>query len=49
MAVRGSSRAEILEAFSARLQNDYDEEFEAALSEIHKIARLRLEAMEKAE
>lgn len=49
MAVRGSGRAEILEAFSARLQNDYDEEFETALSEIHKIARLRLEAMEKAE
>jgi OHCU decarboxylase len=46
MAVRGSSRAEILEAFSARLQNDYDEEFETALVEIHKIARLRLEAME---
>ena len=46
MAVRGSSRADILEAFSARLQNDYDEEFERALAEIHKIARLRLEAME---
>lgn len=46
MAVRGSNRAEILEVFSARLQNDYDLEFETALEEIHKIARLRLEAME---
>jgi OHCU decarboxylase len=46
MAVRGSSCAEILEAFSARLQNDYDLEFETALTEIHKIARLRLEALE---
>ena len=46
MAVRGSSRAEILEAFSARLKNEYDEEFETALAEIHRIARLRLEAME---
>ena len=46
MAVRDSSREEILEAFSARLQNDYDLEFETALEEIHKIARLRLEAME---
>ena len=45
MAVRGSNREEILEAFSARLQNDYDLEFETALEEIHKIARLRLEAM----
>ena len=46
MAVRGSNRAEILDAFSARLQNDYDLEFETALEEIHRIARLRLEAME---
>ena len=46
MAVRESNRAEILDAFSARLQNDYDLEFETALEEIHKIARLRLEAME---
>ena len=46
MAVRGCGRSEILDAFSARLQNDYDVEFETALSEIHKIARLRLEAME---
>jgi OHCU decarboxylase len=48
MAVRGSSRAEILDAFSERLQNDVDVEFETALAEIHKIARLRLEAMEVA-
>lgn len=46
MAVRNSSRSEILEAFSARLQNDADVEFETALQEIHKIARLRLEAIE---
>ncbi|MDJ0750463.1 MAG: 2-oxo-4-hydroxy-4-carboxy-5-ureidoimidazoline decarboxylase [Woeseiaceae bacterium] len=46
MAVRESSRAEILDVFSARLHNDYDLEFETALEEIHKIARLRLEAME---
>ena len=45
MAVRGSSRAEILEAFGERLQNDNDTEFETALAEIHKIAVLRLEAM----
>lgn len=45
MAVRGSSRAEILVAFEERLGNDRDVEFETALAEIHKIARLRLEAM----
>ncbi|MDH3620771.1 MAG: 2-oxo-4-hydroxy-4-carboxy-5-ureidoimidazoline decarboxylase [Gammaproteobacteria bacterium] len=47
MAVRGSNCAEILEAFGARLKNDYDVEFETALAEIHKIARLRLDALEQ--
>lgn len=47
LAVRGRSRAEILEAFEARLGNDYDVEFETALAEIHQIARLRLEAMKE--
>ena len=46
MAVRDSSRAEILAAFESRLSNDQGTEFETALAEIHKIARLRLEAME---
>lgn len=45
MAVRESSRGDILAAFEARLDNDYDAEFETALVEIHKIARLRLNAM----
>ena len=45
MAVRGSSRAEILAAFEERLGNDRSAEFETALAEIHKIARLRLEAL----
>ncbi len=47
MAVRDSSRGEILEVFAQRLENDYELEFETALIEIHKIARLRLEAMEQ--
>ena len=46
MAVRDSTRGEILAAFAARLENDPTVEFETALHEIHKIARLRLEAME---
>ena len=49
MAVRDSARSQILEAFESRLQNDYDLEFETALEEIHKIARLRFEAMEAGE
>ncbi|MDH3531402.1 MAG: 2-oxo-4-hydroxy-4-carboxy-5-ureidoimidazoline decarboxylase [Gammaproteobacteria bacterium] len=46
MAVRDRSRAEILAAFEARLGNDPATEFETALAEIHKIAGLRLRAME---
>lgn len=49
MAVRNSSRQEILEAFARRLHNEADVEFETALAEIHRIARLRLEATEGGE
>ena len=49
MAVRDSTREEILDSFSRRLQNDHDLEFETALTEIHEIARLRLGALEAAE
>ncbi len=45
MAVRDNGRSEILAAFESRLQNDSTTEFETALAEIHKIARLRLDAM----
>lgn len=45
MAVRGQDRVAILDAFVQRLGNDHDLEFETALIEIHKIARLRLDAM----
>jgi OHCU decarboxylase len=46
MAVRDSSRAAILAAFTLRLNNDYINEFETALTEIHQIAQLRLQAMD---
>ena len=45
MAVRGSNRGAILEAFAERLANDEQTEFDTAIGEIHKIARMRLEAM----
>ena len=47
MAVRGSSRQEILSTFASRLGNDHDTEFTTAIREIHKIARLRFEAMRR--
>ena len=46
MAVRNSNRQEILQGFTTRLENDVETEFARAISEIHKIARLRLQAME---
>ena len=46
MAVRNSSRLVILEAFAKRLDNTAEEEIDTALAEIHRIARLRLDAME---
>lgn len=45
MAVRGSNRHAILTAFEQRLGNDPGVEFATAIHEVHKIARLRLEAM----
>jgi 2-oxo-4-hydroxy-4-carboxy-5-ureidoimidazoline decarboxylase len=45
MAVRNSNRHEILAAFERRLRNDREQEFAQAIGEIHKIARMRLEAL----
>jgi OHCU decarboxylase len=45
IAVRGLNRAAILAAFRARIENDRAAEFSAALAQVHRIARLRLEAM----
>ena len=45
MAVRNSNRLMILAAFAKRIHHDEETEFETAIREIHKIARLRLEAM----
>ena len=42
IAVKGLTRAEILAAFAARLANDPETEFEAAIEQIHRIAGFRL-------
>jgi 2-oxo-4-hydroxy-4-carboxy-5-ureidoimidazoline decarboxylase len=42
MAVKGKSRAEILDAFERRIHHDENLEFQTALAEVHKIALLRL-------
>jgi OHCU decarboxylase len=45
MAVRGRTRREILAAFEDRVANDPVREFETALEQIERIARLRLQAL----
>lgn len=45
MAIKGRSRAEILDSFAQRLENDDAAEFDAALEQIAEIARLRLMAL----
>jgi OHCU decarboxylase len=41
MAVKGSNRHQILQAFEQRLPNNYETEFKQALEQIHKIAQFR--------
>ena len=45
LAVRGLSRAEILEVFARRVGDTPEAEFREALDQVHRIARLRLEAL----
>lgn len=46
MAVRGSSRRQILDAFDERLEQDRDTELATAIGQIHRIAALRLAALQ---
>lgn len=43
MAVAGRNKEQILAAFADRLENSVEEEFERALDEIDRIARMRME------
>jgi 2-oxo-4-hydroxy-4-carboxy-5-ureidoimidazoline decarboxylase len=45
VAVRGLTRADILKAFETRIGNDPETEFKAALGQVHRIARLRIESI----
>ncbi len=45
IAVKDNTKASILKAFDARLKNNTDEEFSAALIQIERITRLRLDSL----
>ncbi|MDE1153294.1 MAG: 2-oxo-4-hydroxy-4-carboxy-5-ureidoimidazoline decarboxylase [Micavibrio sp.] len=47
VAVKGLTRGQILAAFRARIQNTPEAEFNAALEEIHKIAKFRIIALQE--
>ncbi|MGK0270747.1 MAG: 2-oxo-4-hydroxy-4-carboxy-5-ureidoimidazoline decarboxylase [Cocleimonas sp.] len=48
MAVKGSNRHQILDAFVIRVENDEETEFQQAVAEINKIALFRLDALAEA-
>lgn len=45
MAVKGSNKHQILDAFVVRVENDEKSEFQQAVTEINKIAQFRLDAL----
>jgi OHCU decarboxylase len=45
IAVKDNTKASILSAFEARLKNNTDQEFNAALAQIERIVRLRLDSL----
>jgi len=45
MAVKGRTRAEIIQAFEDRVNNDAETEFTTALQQVERIALLRLDDM----
>ena len=45
IAVKGLTKAEILDAFEQRIDNSAEEEFETACAQVERIARLRLSSM----
>lgn len=49
MAVRNSTREEILRSFESRVNNPPDLEFDTALKQVHQIALLRLQASSASE
>lgn len=47
VAVTGMTRADILAAFATRVGNSPEDEFRTALDNVHRIARIRLDALAK--
>ena len=46
IAVKGLNRLDIIKSMKKRVNNTYEEEFLTAINEVHKIAKIRLDALE---
>ena len=46
IAVKGLNRLDIIKSMKKRVNNNYEEEFLTAINEVHKIAKIRLDALE---
>ena len=46
IAVKGLNRSDIIKSMKNRVKNNYQEEFSTAINEVHKIAKIRLDALE---
>ena len=46
IAVKGLNRLDIIKSMKKRVNNNYKEEFLTAINEVHKIAKIRLDALE---
>ncbi len=46
IAVKGLNRLDIIKSMKKRVDNNYEEEFLTAINEVHKIAKIRLDALE---
>ena len=46
IAVKGLNRLNIIKSMKKRVDNNYEEEFLTAINEVHKIAKIRLDALE---
>ena len=46
VAVKGLTRSDVIKSMKNRVKNNYEEEFLTAINEVHKIAKIRLDALE---
>ena len=45
IAVKGLNRSDVIKSMTKRVKNNYEEEFLTAINEVHKIAKIRLDAL----